>query len=178
LPVMASGEGGGNTPRGSELNGQRMDLSAIQIEGEVVKRIRMLMLLGAVAVVLPLGVLGGVAKATGGGGGAGSNQVTIDQYAHYTTQNLLQVGLNVRCQGGVQGLVAVQVDQYPPETPFPVSFGSGTQPVVCDGKTHSVGVSYTGFGYDAGKAKATATLTAPSGNVTVERWIIITVEEP
>jgi hypothetical protein len=137
------------------------------------KRIRLLVLLSALAVALPVGILSGVAKATGGT--TTTDQVSINQYADYDLPSLLQLGLQVRCYGG-EGLVEVQVDQYPPETPFMVSFGSGTQPVVCDGKTHSVGVSIVGEGYDAGKALATATLTGPSAKITiVKRWIIIRV---
>ena len=137
------------------------------------KRIRLLVLLSALAVALPVGILSGVAKATGGT--TTKDQVSINQYADYDLPSLLQLGLQVRCYGG-EGLVEVQVDQYPPETPFMVSFGSGTQPVVCDGQTHSVGVSIVGEGYDAGKALATATLTGPSAKITiVKRWILIRV---
>ena len=46
---------------------------------------------------------------------------------------------------------------------------------MCDGKTHYVGVTVIGVVYDAGKAKATATLTAPSGNKTTSRWISVRV---
>ena len=84
--------------------------------------------------------------------------------------------MQVRCYGG-NGVVTVQVDQYPPETPYPMTFGSSGQPVVCDGQTHSVGVSVVGEGYDAGKAIATATLVVPSTAKTtiVKRQIIIRV---
>jgi len=47
--------------------------------------------------------------------------------------------------------------------------------VVCDGKTRNVGVTVVGAVYDAGKAKATATLIAPSGNQTVSRQIVVRV---
>ena len=137
------------------------------------KRIRLLILLGMVAVALPLGLLSGIAKATGSSGT--TNQVSINQYADYDLPSLLQVGLHVRCYGGVNGLISVQVDQYPPETPYMVTFGSGSQPVVCDGQSRSVGASIVGVGYDTGKALATATLTTPSGTTVVKRWIIIRV---
>jgi hypothetical protein len=137
------------------------------------KRIRLLVLLSALAVALPVGVLSGIAKATGGT--TTKDQVSINQYADYDLPSLLQVGLQVRCYGG-EGLVTVQVDQYPPETPYLVTFGSGAQPVVCDGRTHAVSASVVGEGYDAGKALATATLVGGTGKVTVvKRWIIIRV---
>jgi hypothetical protein len=138
------------------------------------KRIRLLVLLSALAVALPVGVLSGIAKATGGT--TTKDQVSINQYADYDLPSLLQVGLQVRCYGG-DGVVTVQVTQTPPESPYPVTFGSSGQPVVCDGQTHSVGVSVVGIGYDAGKALAKATLVVPSTEKTtvVQRQIIIKV---
>jgi hypothetical protein len=132
------------------------------------KRIRLLVLLGAVAVALPLAL--STAHATGT-----TSSVSIHEQADYDAAGfVLDVGLNVRCYGGVNGLVTVQVDQYPPETPYPVGFGSGPQPVVCDGKSHTVGVTIVGEGFDAGRAKATATLTVPmQPTVTATRWITI-----
>ena len=139
------------------------------------KRIRLLVLLGAVAVALPLGLT--TARATGTTGT--TNQVTIQQYADYDAAGFaIDVGLYVRCSGGVNGLVTVNVSQSPPQTPYPVTFGSGQQSVVCDGITHAVGVTFVGEGYDAGLAKATATLTIPSvppKTVTATRWITIVV---
>jgi hypothetical protein len=138
------------------------------------KRIRLLVLLSALAVALPVGVLSGIAKATGGT--TTKDQVSINQYADYDLPSLLQVGLQVRCYGG-DGVVTVQVTQTPPESPYPVTFGSSGQPVVCDGQTHSVGVSVVGIGYDAGKALAKATLVVPSTGKTtvVQRQILIKV---
>src|SRR5687768_15044516 len=101
------------------------------------KRIRLLVLLGAVAVALPFGLT--TAKATGTSGGS-TNSVTINSRADFEfigTQ--VDVGLNVRCYGG-SGSVSVWLDQYPPETPAPFGAGSGAMPVVCDGKTRPVGV--------------------------------------
>jgi hypothetical protein len=137
------------------------------------KRIRLLVLLGAVVVALPIGLMSPIAKATGS---TQTDQVSINQYADFDAPTLLQVGLQVRCYGG-DGLASVQVDQYPPETPFLITFSLSGQPVVCDGRTHSVGVSIIGEGYDAGKALATATLVVPStGKKTVvQRWIVIRV---
>src|SRR5215216_7757172 len=127
------------------------------------KRIRLLVLLGVIAVALPLGVVfAGNAGATGSSG-AGSS-VSINQYADYDFVGTnLDVGLQVACTGG-SGAVDVTVTQSPPETPYPVGAGSGPQIVVCDGRSRSVAVTIVGFGFDAGKAIATAELTAPSGN--------------
>jgi hypothetical protein len=132
------------------------------------KRIRLLVLLGAVAVALPLAL--STAHATGT-----TSSVTIHEQADYDAAGfVLDVGLNVRCYGGVNGLVDVTVEQFPPETPFPVAFGSGPFPVVCDGKTHTVAVTIVGEGFDAGRAKATATLMVPmQPNKTATRWITI-----
>ena len=104
------------------------------------KRIRMLTLLGMLAVVLPIGLLQGVAKADEGGP---PNQVTIQQYASYIlASSVINVGLDVKCQGG-SGDVVVNVTQSPPQTPYPVGAGSGPSPVVCDGHTHPVAVTVT-----------------------------------
>jgi hypothetical protein len=132
------------------------------------KRLRMLVVLGAIAVALPLGLT--TAKATDSSG----TTLTIRERADYDAGGLaVDVGLYVRCQGG-SGSVAVQLDQYPPETPYPMAFYSGPQLVVCDGKTHSVSVTVGGFGGDAGRAKATATLTSEiTKTTTASRWITI-----
>jgi hypothetical protein len=143
-------------------------------EREVMKRIRLLVLLGMVAVALPLGLLQGIAKATGNSGTGSS--VSINQYADYEFAGaILDVGLQVACTGG-SGAVDVTVTQEPPETPYPEAAGSGPQFVVCDGRSHSVGVTLGPGIFDAGKANATATLVAPSGDVTtVKRQILIRV---
>ena len=141
------------------------------------KRIRLLVLIGAVAVALPLGLL--PAKATG----TTTNSVTIQQYADYEAAGfVLDVGLYVTCKGNGtlahNGSVNVTVEQYPPQTPYPLGFGSGPQPVVCDGTPHAVGVTIVGEGFDAGAAKATATLTpglGGGGSVTKVKWITIVV---
>ena len=136
------------------------------------KRIRLLILLGVVAAAL---VVPTVAKATGGGG-TPANQVTIQQYVDYDFAGTqLDVGLYVRCTGG-SGSVIVNVSQSPPQTPYPVGAGSGPQIVVCDNQTHAVGVTITGFGFDAGTAKATADLTTVSGgSAHAQRWVTIVV---
>ena len=122
------------------------------------KRIRVLGMLGMLAVVLPIGLLQGVAKADDGGG----PQVTIQPQASYIIAGAtIDVGLNVKCQGG-SGEVVVDVTQLPPQTPYPMAAGSGPQTVVCDGQSHSVAVTVAGFGFDAGTALATADLTTDS----------------
>ena len=133
-------------------------------KGRVVKRIRMLTLLGMLAVVLPIGLLQGVAKASDQG--SSPNQVSIQPKASYITAGFtIDVGLYVRCQGG-SGEVIVDVTQSQPETPYPVAFGSGPQAVVCDGHTHSVAVTVAGTGtFDSGTAWATADLMVGSPTV-------------
>ena len=117
------------------------------------KRIRVLTVLGVLAVALPIGLLPGVAQADNG------PQVTIQEEASYILAgSVIDVGLAVRCQGG-SGEVVVNVTQSPPATPFGVAAGSGPSPVVCDGQTHEVAVTVTGFGFGAGQAFATADLS-------------------
>ena len=84
------------------------------------KRIRLLVLAGVIAAALPFGMT--TAGATGGA--RSTNSVTIQQYADYDAAGfVLDVGLYVHLQGrrhhGPNGLVNVQVDQYPPQTPAP-----------------------------------------------------------
>ena len=56
--------------------------------------------------------------------------------------------------------------QAPPETGSPVTVGVGGNPfVVCDGQTHSVGVTIIGAGFDTGWATAKATLLGQPGDV-------------
>lgn len=135
------------------------------------KRIRLLILLGMVAVALPVGLLQGAAKATGSGTSVGISQ-TAD-YNTFGTQ--LDVNLLVRCTGGT-GLAEVTVNQQTPETGVPDTTGSGfNAAVVCDGNTHSVGVTVVGVVYDPGKAYAIADVTAPSGPGHAEKSITIMV---
>jgi hypothetical protein len=136
-----------------------------------VKRIRMLTLLGMLAVALPIGLLPGVAQADNG------PQVTIQEEASYIlASSVIDVGLAVKCQGG-SGDVVVNVMQSPPQTPYPVGAGSGPSPVVCDGQTHEVAVTVFGFGFGAGQAWATADLSVGSPTVVAhdQRWINIVV---
>jgi hypothetical protein len=140
------------------------------------KRIRLLVLLGVVAVALPLG---GVFAANAGAAGSttATNSVSISQYADFNifgTQ--LDVNLLVRCTGG-SGVATVVVNQDSPETGVPDTTGTGANiAVVCDGKTHSVGVTVEGVVYDPGKAYAIADiLVGTSVKAHAEKWITIKV---
>jgi hypothetical protein len=140
------------------------------------KRIRLLVLLGVVAVALPLGVVfAGGAGATGSG--TRTNSVSISQYADFNTFGTqLDVNLLVRCTGG-SGVAKVVVNQPTPETGVPDTTGTGFNfAVVCDGKTHSAGVTVEGVVYDPGKAYAIADVTTlDGGKAHAERWITIKV---
>jgi hypothetical protein len=133
------------------------------------KRIRLLVLAGVIAAALPFGM--SVAGATGDSGS--STEVSIMSQADFDfTGTNVDVGLNVRCSGG-SGTVSVFLEQFPPETPYPVGEGSGANIVACDGATHAASLTVVGAVFDAGRAKATATVMAPSGDKTVSRWITI-----
>jgi hypothetical protein len=139
------------------------------------KRIRLLVLLGVIAVALPLGIV--FAGNAGATGSTGTTSVSISQYADFNFDGTqLDVNLLVRCTGG-GGLATVTVNQPTPETGFPDTTGDGFNPdVVCDGKTHSVGVTVHGVVYDPGKAYAIADVTplgGPKGHA--EKWITIKV---
>jgi hypothetical protein len=136
------------------------------------KRLRFIILVSAVAAAMAVPV---VAKATGSTGT--TNSVTIQEHADYDFVGAtIDVGLRVRCTGG-SGDVIVNLQQFPPETPYPVSAGSGTQIVVCDGQTHTVAVTLApALGFDAGRAWATADLTTfTGGEAHAERWVTIIV---
>ena len=123
------------------------------------KRIRMLAVLGSLTVVLPFVLQQGAAQAAAG------PQVIIQQDASYNfAGTVLNVGLDVKCQGG-SGNVVVNVTQSAPASPLGGASGSGTSPVSCDGQMHPVAVTVTGFGFGAGQAWATADLTAGSPTV-------------
>ena len=137
------------------------------------KRIRLLVLAGALAVALPFGLA--TANATGG---TPANSVSIRPYADFNAAGTsIDIGLDVRCTG--TSVVEVTLKQWPPETGSPVSVtGFGPQPLVsCDGNSHYVGVTVTGVGFDPGQAKATATLYGGSltGPVkaTSTKWVEI-----
>jgi hypothetical protein len=125
------------------------------------KRIRLLVLASAIAVALPFGLA--TANATGGGGTPPPYSVSIDQYADFDFVGTnIDLKLYVRCPLGATVVASAKLEQSPPETGSPVSVGFGSNPlVVCDGQTHSVGVTVEGVGFDTGWAKATATLIDP-----------------
>jgi hypothetical protein len=140
-----------------------------------VKRIRLLVVLGALALAVPFGLT--AAHATGGGGSGSQNSISIDPYADYDFEgSQVDLKLYVKCTGG--SAVDVELKQSQPETGSPVVVGIGSNPlVVCDGQTHSVGVTVTGVGYDTGWATAKATLLGvPAGNTkaTATRQVYIT----
>jgi hypothetical protein len=136
------------------------------------KRIRLLILLGVVAVALPFGISS--VGATGSG-----NSVSINEKAQYDLAGaVIHVGLTVRCQpagANESGLVDVVVRQEYPETPNPGgATGIGANTVVCDGRSRAVAVSVPPGFFDAGRAFATATVTAPTGaEATASKWITI-----
>ena len=143
----------------------------------IMKRIRLLVLLGVVAVALPLGVISaGGAGAAGRSGTTPTTSVSIRQYADFNLVGAqLDIGLNVRCTGGL-GTAEVFVQQPYPETGFPATMGTGINPdVVCDGQTHYVGVTVVGAIFDPGKAYAIADVTSPGGTAHAEKWITIQV---
>jgi hypothetical protein len=140
------------------------------------KRIRLLVVLGAVAIALPLGLT--TAKAVGTTGGS-SSSVSIVSPAQYNFEGTyITVQLYVRCQpAGVvgTGVVHLTVDQEYPETPVLTgAHGTFFADVVCDGRSRAVGVTVPVGPYDAGKALAAAELVPPSGStVETSRWIQI-----
>jgi hypothetical protein len=130
--------------------------------GESMKRTRLFILLGALAVALPFGIL----SAGGAAAQPAYADVSIEPNAQYDIEgSILHVELRVTCTGGAGGVV-VDVTQSPPETEFPFAAGSGPRPVVCDGGAREVAVTVFGEGFDAGKALATATLTVVDPNNT------------
>jgi hypothetical protein len=151
-----------------------------------VKRIRLVILLCALAVALPLGVLSGVAKATGSTGS--SSSLSINQNAQFDLLGgIIHVGLRARCPfmgtdpitgDPIPGTIHVHVTQYPPESVAQADGDSLVKEVVCDGQTHTVGASIVNPvppGFDAGRAYATAEFTLPLGAASAARWINIIV---
>jgi hypothetical protein len=139
------------------------------------KRIRLLVLLGVVAIALPLGVVfTGAAGATGSSGTTTS--VSISQTADFDTYGAhLDVNLQVRCPAGDFALANVMVTQSNPETGVAATGDGFNDLVVCDGRTHSVGVTVTGGVFDPGQAKAIADVTTLDESAHAEKWITIKV---
>jgi hypothetical protein len=137
------------------------------------KRIRLLVLAGAIAAALPFGM-----TAVGATGSTGSSSyVTVDDKADYDNiGTMIDVGLHIRCTDSTGfGTVNVTVKQGYPQT-IATAVSDGPTGVVCNGQTHAVAVSTIGAGFDAGSAKVTATLMTPtnsSGNKTVTESVYI-----
>ena len=136
------------------------------------KRVRLLVLLGAIAIALPFGLL--PAGATGGGGATSS--LSINQNAQYDVLgDIVHVGLRARCPSSpLPGTILVHLVQDPPETVMHAEGESLVKEVVCDGQTHTVGATVFGANFDAGRAWATADFTF-GGSAHAERWINIIV---
>jgi hypothetical protein len=153
-------------------------------EREVMKRIRLLILLSVLAVALPVGLLAGVAKGAGSTGA--TSQLSINQNAQYDALGgIIHVGLRARCpfigldpitQEPIPGTIKVHVEQDPPESTFHAEGDNFVKDVVCDGQTHTVGATVFGTNFDAGRAYATAAFTfPPSATATAAKWINIIV---
>ena len=138
------------------------------------KRIRLLVLLSALAIALPLGVLSGVAKA--GGSTGSTSSITINQNAQYDAYGgIIHVGMRVRCPASpLFGAITVTVTQEPPESTLPANGTNLVKDVVCDGQTHTVGSTILGDHFDAGRAYATAVFDF-GGTATDARTINIIV---
>jgi hypothetical protein len=150
------------------------------------KRIRLLILLSVLAVALPVGLLSGIAKATGSTGSESS--LSINQNAQFDLLGgIIHVGLRARCPfigtdpmtgDPIPGTIHVHVVQDPPESVAHTEGDSLVKEVVCDGQTHTVGASIVNAvppGFDAGRAYATAEFTLPVGAASAARWINIIV---
>jgi hypothetical protein len=139
------------------------------------KRVRLVILLSVLAVALPVGILSGVAKATGSTGSTSS--ITINQNAQYDVEgSVIHVGLRARCSSPLPGTIHVHVTQYPPESVVQADGDNLIKEVVCDGQTHTVGTTIFGENFDAGRAYATANFTFPTtATATDARWIDIIV---
>lgn len=106
-----------------------------------------------------------VPQAAGATGSTSGDSIYIAPGADYNLSGAsLDLDLVVKCSGSgvVAGTVNGSVSQSPPETASPVSFSTGNTLVVCDGKSHTVGITVDGAGYDDGYAKATMTLVNPN----------------
>jgi len=117
----------------------------------------------------------GATGSTGSTGGTGDS-VYIYPYADYNLSGAsLDLDLVVKCKGPLTGTVNGSVTQQPPETPAPVTLSTGFSVVVCDGKSHSVGLTVDGIGFDDGKAKATVSLVNVNSGKTTTVTAPITI---
>lgn len=139
------------------------------------KRVRLLVLLGAIAIALPFGVVSGIAGATGGGA---TSSLSINENAQYDVEgSIVHVGLRARCPASpLPGTIHVHLVQDPPETVMHAEGDTLIKEVVCDGQTHTVGATVFGANFDAGRAYASANFTFPTtATATAARWINIIV---
>ena len=121
------------------------------------KRIRLLVLASVIAAALPFGIT--AVGATGSTGSSSSVIYIADKADYDFVGTNIDVGLQIRCKDSTGfGSVNVVVEQGYPET-VATAVSDGPQAVVCDGRLRSVAVTTIGAGFDAGWAKATATLT-------------------
>jgi hypothetical protein len=103
----------------------------------------------------------------------GPSQISVEPNAQFVTPFNISVALHVRCDGGL-GFVHVTIDQGPPETAF-TSHGEAGKDVVCNGQKQEVFVHTPGCClFDAGKAYATASLFAQSGQAFHSKTVNIT----
>jgi hypothetical protein len=140
------------------------------------KRIRLLVVLGALAVALPLGLTAAKAAGTTSGSSGSVSIVSPAQYNFEGTYITVQLYVSCPPAGAIgTGVVNLTVDQEYPETPVLAgAHGTFIADVVCDGRSRAVGVTVPVGPYDAGKAFATAVLVPPSGStVEASRWIQI-----
>jgi hypothetical protein len=107
------------------------------------------------------------------GAGPIASEVTIDGTALWSFPGAINVGVRVRCLGGL-GSVSVAVNQPFPESTTNAT-GTGSADVVCDGQAHTAAVLVFAPGIDVGRAFAQAVLAAPSGPDTDARVIRIVI---
>jgi hypothetical protein len=96
---------------------------------------------------------------------AAGTQVSLDGVGDWESAAVVDLSGAATCGGGT-GIVSVQVRQGS-------STGAGQVQVICDGAPHSFGVSAVGGPFQLGSARATATLTAPSGTASTSRTVTL-----
>jgi hypothetical protein len=138
---------------------------------------RVILGLAATAAAASAAVLVPQAAGATGGHPAPTTEIVISSVADYNTAGAeLDLGGQIKCKGTANmGNITGSVSQAPPQTPYPVSFSTGDALVVCDGQWHSFALTVFGAGYDAGRAKATVTVTPMAGSPakTVTSYITI-----
>lgn len=118
------------------------------------RRIRPVVPLLALAVLLAMGSPASAASS-----------ISLDAIADWSNAGAtVDVSGTATCTGG-NGTVTVQLRQGN-------VVGHGTNPnIVCDGASHAFSVTVAGGPFTLGSAKATASLTAPSGNASTSRTV-------